>query len=562
MSAVGTGATTGRRTFCAGLAVALGGLTAGGGSTTPLPVRRPLPPLTTTAPRDGSHASGALKRDLLTAAEAGRSLRLPAGIYNLADWGARWRGPRQPLTVEGEPGAVLDFADVEGAVDWRISLHSDLRLHRVTLRNTKTVFAPVRSFERFELIDVRTEGVTRLLRAWTAIRPAGPRAGDPRLGRLLIKAVTAIGHGGHISNTAAWLHCFWNFDEAIFEDCEVSDRETPFFTLGYEWNPNKGRGYQRLDWPGPGHPHQPRPGFGDVFVRRCAFTGFARRGGPLNFYDTRYVNRLEITDSRFTGLDNGGHPDCEALYNKCRRGFIVNNEIVDGTNARSDGAISCKVGIFEVRDNRIVNPATVAGGTGVGIYCSAPLVQLIGNHTRNCRIDVLTGTARQHALEEGWPAHDAWVAAAFHPARRALVADHDGDAPVFFRLGTDEVRVLLRDCRWSPHRGGGTFVERFAYAWQRPKELVQIRACRVDLVGAGAVVREAPEAAETGQPLALEIVECMLTSRSGNDYLSHTRKGDVVKITLTATAGIHPSLITGPGQLITAGWQPTELDKA
>ena len=89
-----------------------------------------------------------------------------------------------------------------------------------------------------------------------------------------------------------------------------------------------------------------------------------------------------------------------------------------------------------------------------------------------------------------------------------------------------------------------------------------IRANRVDLVGAGAVVREAPEGAETGQPLALEIVECMLTSRSGNDYLSHTRKGDVVKITLTATAGIHPSLITGPGQLITAGWQPTELDKA
>ena len=541
---------------------------------------RPVTNLLNTSMTGSGEESAALKSDIKEAMASGKTLYIPAGNYDLSGWGHSWDTETSgALKILGDSvgQTILDFgapngSNTGGRIDFRSTA---IYVWDIEFRNTWGVFKPPylsdwedagQDITNAEFYNVKTENVTRFFSASASLKEMkvkfdgkyrGPNPNWPEIAILIAKNCTFNGNAGTVGTSDGSFHVNYNWGKALFEDCSWDNRSVTSMYMGTEWDPNK-NGWHYLDWPGPGSPVDDRRGFGNVYIRRCTMQNFYNASGAMNGFDTRYINRLYVLDSDFNNIKNGDGGDCEAIYAKCRRGFIERNTVVDGTTPDGDGAISLKLGHFDCRFNN-VNNSSSGDRLGYGIYFQSALGVLEGNITKNAETDVVTTSGGSLGLgnDDDISTIREWIADNIDHKGALRIYDHTGDGQEFLRANNPEVIYYIKGGSWTP-TGDNVCINRYdSYA---PQQLIKFEDFTFNLQGGNCHIISRFEDKNEANPEGFEIVNCTINGEDNNDYLAQgLLSGEEVRVTSTGISDI--SDVTGNGTLITSDWTPTDLSQ-
>ncbi len=291
---------------------------------------------------DGRHDDGpALRRALAAGLDR---LIVPPGRYRLATAADRVTPPAA-LRIEGSGADSRFVADVPADF---VAAGADLVLTGLAFEGfaqVVTLQAAPFSATRLVVEDCVFERCDSALMAHRRVAPGdGPVTLDPtRIETVRFRRNRAVGRSGSWRGRLVQINCRFAVAEVAHNHI-VGNSRTPVY-VGFEIN-------QRTPVP------RPQPDWGEVrIVDNRIEDVVATERGDVHAVSVRWVDRVEIRGNAIRRIDNVSteRGDTEALYVKCREARIVDNDIVDGTNAdpRSEGAICMKVGDAHIADNRI-----------------------------------------------------------------------------------------------------------------------------------------------------------------------------------------------------------------
>ncbi len=333
-------------------------------------------------------ATGDPNQDATEAVEAaieaadGKTLYFPAGTYNLASWD-KYDSPTltAPTTIYGDGRDSVDI--VAGSRFPLADIEADFTMRDLGFTNFGNVVMARQDasydIDRVEISNIRLDDSSSLFEATTTIRE-NPNVqddvvfGDGSLGDLVIRDVVADGHSDFHQDWMRFVKVYAPFDNVAITDVDVTNAINDVIYIGEELNSKTGSSTPEFP-----------PEFGDVRISDATIDGVVSRdSGEIHGISLRYIHEAFIQNTKVHNLDHAGGGDLEAVYLKVGRFDIDGLDILDGTDAGSDGALSIKKGGGTIA-NSVIRQSSLEGQ---GIFIADPEFSMSNTAVENFDIGV------------------------------------------------------------------------------------------------------------------------------------------------------------------------------